>query len=115
MLFRSGEVLMESEIIDLAFQVMRDLLVFTNRRLIFVDKQGIMGKKIEYMSVPYKSITRFSIESAGFWDRDADLKIWLSGMGEPIERQLKKGSKLLYDVQKALSYYVCDLKIEPVK
>jgi len=54
------------------------LFIFTNKRLILVDKQGITGKKIEYFSVVYKSISRFSIETAGNFDLDAELKIWIS-------------------------------------
>lgn len=48
--------------------------MFTNKRLIFVDKQGFTGKKVEHMSVVYKSISRFSIETAGSFDLDAELK-----------------------------------------
>lgn len=59
----------------MAFKVIRDMFVFTNKRLIIVDKQGVTGKKAEYLSVPYGSITRFSKESAGMMDLDADLKI----------------------------------------
>jgi len=48
------------EPVELAFKLVRDLIVFTNKRLILVDKQGITGKKVEYHSIPYKSISHFS-------------------------------------------------------
>ena len=64
--------------------------VFTNMRLILVDKQGLTGKKVDYQSIPYKSIVRFSKESTGLFDLDAELKLWLSGMSEPIIKEFSK-------------------------
>ncbi len=68
----------------------RDFFVFTNLRLVWVDKQGLTGRKVEYHSIPYRSITHFSVESAGSLDRDADLKVWVSGSDKPIERDLSR-------------------------
>ena len=82
------EVLAETEEAVQAFKFRRDLIVFTDRRLIFVDKQGVTGKKADYHSNPYRAITHFSVESAGKFDRDADLKIWVSGSDKPIDKDL---------------------------
>lgn len=73
-----GDLLIEGENFDIGFQLLRDVFIFTNKRLILVDVQGITGRKVEYLSLPYKSISRFSIESAGTFDLDAELKIWIS-------------------------------------
>ena len=82
---------------------MRDLIVFTDKRLLLVDKQGITGKKIEYHSVPYKAISHFSIETAGRFDLDAELKIWISGAATPtISKQFRKDDSI-YDVQRVLA------------
>ena len=62
-----------------AYQLVRDVFIFTDRRLILVDKQGVTGRKVQYHSVPYKSITHFSVETAGTFDLDAELTIWISG------------------------------------
>lgn len=97
--------LLEDENINFAYKLVRDLIIFTNARIMFVDKQGMTGKKAEYLSVPYKSITRFSIESAGRFDRDSDLKIWISGSYDPIVKKMKKGAEILLEVQKAVAYY----------
>lgn len=67
-------ILIDSENVNAAFKLVRDLIVFTNKRFIGLDKQEITGKKIEYHSLPYKSISHFSIESAGRFDLDAELK-----------------------------------------
>lgn len=98
-------ILTEGEILEKAFKVIRDMYVFTNKRLIFVDKQGLSGSKIEYQSIPYKSIIRFSKESSGLLDLDADLKIWLSGMHEPIKKEFKKDNNI-NEVYQLLSKYI---------
>jgi Bacterial PH domain len=100
-----GQMLVDGEQIEKAYKLVRDLFVFTNRRLILVDRQGVTGKKTEYHSIPYKSISHFSVETTGHFDIDAELKIWLSGSQSPFQRQFRKDSNI-YDVQKALATYV---------
>ncbi|MCA0989294.1 PH domain-containing protein [Guptibacillus algicola] len=98
-----SNILAESEEVNAAFKLVRDLIVFTDKRLLFVDKQGMTGKKIEYHSVLYKSISHFSIETAGHFDLDAELKIWISGSQAPaVSKQFKKDDSI-YDVQKILA------------
>ena len=55
-----ANILAPAEGIEKAYKLIRDMFIFTNKRLILVDKQGITGKKTEYHSIPYKSITHFS-------------------------------------------------------
>lgn len=98
-------ILADGEQLEKAFVIIRDLIVFTDKRLILVDKQGVTGKKVEYLSVPYSKINRFSVETAGHLDLDAELKIWLSGSQAPIQKEFRK-DKSIYDVQKALATYV---------
>ena len=74
-----SQALAPGERIERAYQLLRDLFIFTDKRLIFVNKQGITGSKIEYLSIPYRSIVRFSVETAGAFDLEAELKIWLTG------------------------------------
>lgn len=70
-----------------------------------VDKQGLTGSKVEYHSIPYKSITHFSIETAGTFDLDAELKIWISGTAVPVQKQFNKTLNI-YAVQAVLASYV---------
>ena len=95
-------ILLDSETVGAAFKVMRDMLVFTDRRLISIDKQGVTGKKVEYRSIPYSSITIFSKESAGVLDWDAELKIWVRGMADPLEFSFNKDAPI-NDVYQLLS------------
>jgi hypothetical protein len=98
-------VLVEGERVEQAYKLIRDFFVFTDKRLILVDKQGVTGKKVEYQSIPYRSIERFSVETAGHLDLDAELKIWVRGMEAPIEKEFGKDS-CVYDVQRALATFV---------
>jgi len=100
-----SKVLASGERIEKAYQLIRDLFVFTDKRLILVDKQGITGTKIDYHSLPYRSITHFSIETGGHFDLDAELKIWVSGTAEPIKKQFNKKLSI-YEVQSVLASYV---------
>lgn len=100
-----GEVLVEGEQIEKAYQLIRDLFVFTNKRLILVDKQGMTGKKIEFLSIPYSKITKFSKESAGHFDLDAELKIWVGSESMPISKEFNR-SVNINEVYAVLSKYV---------
>lgn len=101
-----GQLLTDGEEIELGFKLVRDTFIFTNKRLILVDIQGLTGSKTEYKSVTYKSISRFSIETAGTLDLDAELKIWVSSETHPsVKKQFNK-SVNVYEVQKVLAQYV---------
>ena len=100
-----GRLLGHGEQVHAAYQLVRDAFLFTDRRLILVDKQGMTGRKVEYHSVPYRSVTHFSVETAGTFDLDAELKIWLSGSSTPIVKQFGKGVDV-YEVQALLSAFV---------
>ncbi|MCF8010477.1 MAG: PH domain-containing protein [Clostridiales bacterium] len=100
-----ASILSTNEQVDKAYKLIRDLFIFTNKRLILVDKQGVTGKKIEYHSIPYKNISHFKIETAGNFDLDAELKIWISGVQEPISKQFNKNLNI-YEVQGVLADYV---------
>lgn len=96
-------ILLSGEEVDAAFKLIRDLIVFTDKRFIMVDKQGITGKKIDFHSIPYKSISHFSVETAGTFDLDAELKIWISGAQLPAVSKKFGKDKSIYDVQKLLA------------
>ena len=100
------DVLSDGESVTHAYKLVRDFFVVTNRRLVLVDKQGLTGRKVEYHSIPYKSISSFSVETAGNFDMDAEMKIWLSGRSTPLERKFKRGTKVVIGVQKALAQHV---------
>jgi hypothetical protein len=100
-----NKLLAENETIEVGFKVIRDTFIFTNKRLILVDIQGLTGKKTEYLSVQYSKITKFSIETAGHFDLDAELKLWIGSDPEPISKKFNKKVNI-YDLQKILASHV---------
>ena len=70
------------------YTAMRDYVVFTNKRVISVNVQGVTGKKKDYTSMPYSKITVFSVETSGVLDMDSELEMYFSGVGKvPLNSQ----------------------------
>ena len=113
---RYNDLFIEDERIELAFLLRRDVILLTNLRYIEIDVQGASGSRIEYFSLPYSKITAFSVESAGFFGLDAELKIWGLGVGPTnkwakaagcaVHRSFAKGVDV-YLVQRVIAYHVC--------
>lgn len=98
-----SRLLVNEEEIELGFKLFRDVFMFTNKRLILIDVQGLTGSKIEYKSMPYKSISRFSLETSGTFDLDAELKIWISSENIPSVSKKFNKSIDVYKVQRYLA------------
>ena len=98
-------ILVTGEQLVKGFRIYRDLFIFTDKRLILIDKQGLRGKKAEYHSVPYKSISHFSVETAGTFDMDAEMKIYISGITHPIQREFKRDADIK-GVHKMLAQFI---------
>lgn len=74
-------ILVENEEIIGSYQSIRDGVVFTDKRIISINIQGITGKKKDFTSLPYSKIQAFSVETAGTFDLDSELDLWFSGVG----------------------------------
>lgn len=98
-------VLIQNEQIEAGYKLIRDMLIFTNKRLILVNKQGITGSKTELVTIPYKSISYFSKESAGTFDLDSELKIWVRDMPAPISQSFGRNDNV-NEVYQILSTYL---------
>jgi hypothetical protein len=98
-------VLGEGEEISKAFVLVRDLIVFTNKRLILVDKQGLTGKKKEYHSIPYRSVTHFTIQSKGHLDLESEMTLWLLGEAKPLQFTFYRDTSVL-EIQRTLASHL---------
>ncbi|RYD77322.1 MAG: PH domain-containing protein [Verrucomicrobiaceae bacterium] len=98
-------ILIPGETVAKAFHLFRDQVILTTHRVITIDKQGVTGGKQAVISIPYKSIKKFSKESAGLFDLDAELQIWITGEPEPLKWQFSKGVNI-NEVYSLLSQYV---------
>lgn len=99
-----ANTLIEGEQVEKAYKIVRDMFIFTNKRLILIDKQGVTGSKMEMVSVAYGKITKFSKESAGHFDLDAELKIWVGSDPTPISKDFKAGDNI-NEVYRIISQY----------
>ena len=97
-------LLIHGEEILSCFKGVRDFVVFTNKRLIAVNVQGMTGKKKDYTSLPYNKVQAFSIETAGTFDLDAELSLWFSGLG--LVRLEFKGRADLRQLSQMIAAYV---------
>ena len=85
-----NDLLVEGEVAIAAYKTFRDSAIFTNKRLIVRDAQGLTGKKVEIYSLPYSSINMWSTENAGkLFDINAEVELWTRA-GQ-IKVKLQKG------------------------
>lgn len=95
------EFIISGEEIIGAYQSVRDGVIFTNKRIIAINIQGVTGKKKDFTNIPYSKITVFSLESSGVFDLDSELEIYVSGLGK-IKFQFT-GSTNVKDICKLIS------------
>ena len=91
-----------------AVKTVRDAALFTDKKILICDKQGITGKKTEYYAIPYSKIVTYAIETAGHFDMDSEIKLFLTG-GIEIEMNLLRGKnmdQLLKKVFNVINEYV---------
>lgn len=87
------DLLVDGEVAVAAYKTFRDIAIFTNKRLIVRDSQGLTGKKVEIYSLPYSSINMWSTESAGkFLDFNAEVELWTRA--GHIKINLQKGADI---------------------
>ena len=77
-----NDFLVDGESIIGTYKSVRDGVVFTTKRIIAINVQGLTGKKQDYTSIPYSKISTFSLETAGFFDLDAELEVYVAAVGK---------------------------------
>ncbi|HCA04886.1 MAG TPA: cytoplasmic protein, partial [Ruminococcaceae bacterium] len=80
----TAPLLVDGEHLAAAYKSVRDGVVFTNKRVISVNVQGVTGKKRDFTSLPYSKVTAFSVETSGVFDLDSELDLWFSGLGKVV-------------------------------
>jgi len=71
-------IMLPGERVTCAYKGIRDMMILTKRRILFVDKQGITGKKQKYLAIPLDKINAFSFETGGTLDIDCDVDIYVT-------------------------------------
>ncbi len=87
-------LMVAGESVVAAYRGIRDGVIFTNKRVIAVNIQGITGKKKDMTSMPYSKVQVYSIETAGTFDMDSELELWFSGVGK-VRFEFTAGSNIV--------------------
>ena len=98
------EFLLGDEVIIDSYKSMRDGVVFTNKRIIAVNVQGITGSKKDFTTLPYKNIVAYSVETSGTFDLDSELEIYFSAIGKVRFEFTGKTSML--EISKTIASYL---------
>jgi hypothetical protein len=105
--FHEAGLLQRDEHVAFAFKTGRDSLYLTNKRLFILDVQGITGKRKEYMSIPLDSIRVWSVESAGHFDRDMELRVWFKAFWDnKVKQDLRTGKADIFAIQSFIAHFV---------
>ncbi len=99
-----ASLLIPGEQVLSSYTAIRDYVVFTNKRVISVNVQGLTGKKKDYTSLPYSKISAFSIETSGVFDMDSELEMYFSGLGK-VKFEFTGASDIVA-IGQAISTYV---------
>jgi hypothetical protein len=107
-----AQLLLEGEQVTSAFKNGRDSFIFTNSRVLRIDVEGWSGKRVAYVSIPYGSIRAFSVQSAGFWDRDTELKIYTKNKWNLnlVTQDFRKGKADIIAINSYLSHMTMGLE-----
>ncbi len=97
-------LLLDDERVIDSYKSMRDGVVFTNKRIIAVNVQGITGSKKDFTSLPYKNIVAYSIETAGTFDLDCELEIYFSALGK-VKFEFS-GRTQIVEISKLISMHI---------
>lgn len=105
--FHEAGFLQNDEHVAFAFKCGRDSLYLTNKRLFVIDVQGFSGKRKELMSVPMDIIRSWSVESAGSFDRDMELRVWFKGFwNNKVKQDLRTGTADIFAIQSFIAHFI---------
>lgn len=99
-------LLISGEEVVMAFQTVRDQLIFTNKRIIAVDVQGITGKRKSFSTMPYSKIQYFSIQTPGFAEMIPDSELFIMFSNTFTAKFEFKGNVDIGKIGRMISEYV---------
>lgn len=98
----------DNENIQFTVRTLRDYAIITDKRILISEKQGLTGTTVDYYTIPYRSILTYSIEMAGWFDLNSQLKLVLNG-GTEVEIKFypdKQRESCLHRLYEVLNDYV---------
>lgn len=98
------DILVPDELVYQSYSTVRDKVIFTNKRVIVINVQGITGAKKDFTSLPYARVQAFSVETSGTLDMDAEVDLWFSAVGK-VRFEFLRNSKVR-ELNRLISEYV---------
>lgn len=98
-------LLIGGEVIVSAFQTVRDQLVFTNKRIIAIDVQGVTGKRKSFTTLPYSKVQFFTIQTPGFMELFSDTELLLMFSNGFTAKFEFRGSVDIGQISRVISQY----------
>ncbi len=99
----------------ICFSSIRDEMAMTEKRILIADRKGFTGKKIQYITIPYASITLYKVGLVGGWDLDAEILLNLRG-NVKIQLRFLRSKEIADSIHRAYSiitkHFICDTKSE---
>ncbi len=89
-----------------AYKTIRDQVIFTNKRIITVDVQGITGKRKDYSTLPYSKLQYFSVQTPGFAELIPDCEMELFFTNGFVAKFEFKGNCNIIELGKTISQYI---------
>lgn len=102
-------LLIDGEEIIMAFKTVRDQLIFTNKRIISIDVQGITGKRKSFSTMPYSKIQYFSIQTPGFAELFPDSELFIMFSNTFTAKFEFKGNVDIGKIGRIISEYVLEV------
>jgi hypothetical protein len=99
-------LLVSGETVEMAFQTVRDQLIFTNKRIISIDVQGLTGKRKSFSSMPYSKIQYFSMQTPGFGELIPDSELFVMFSNTFTAKFEFKGNVDIGKIGRMISEYV---------
>ena len=104
-LHSSPNILCDDEIVDHVYKAGRDLIVFTTKRILIIDRKGHSGKKVKYVTYPLRYCAGYSVQSAGSVSKikPPEVHIYTDIPGKAvISQDLEKGKEEMWNLQSML-------------
>ncbi|MBR1910794.1 MAG: PH domain-containing protein [Treponema sp.] len=100
------QFLIENEDIECAFKTFRDQVIFTNKRIISIDVQGLTGKRKSFSILPYSTIQFFEVQTQGFMEIFPDSELFIQYANGFTAQFEFKGAVDICRLGKIISAYV---------
>ena len=86
--------LVSGETVHAAYVAPTGAILFTDRRILFAQREHLLEARIETSSWPYRAVHHFSIQEGEAADSRTAVRIWLGDEAHPLHLRANSGTDL---------------------